>query len=541
MASSLISASPKYNSMELEFIDKNIKNLCTHFKTYYGEQASIRVLKNVVEDVPYAIKFRHPYAADLTLTLQIYADFSLLKSNAIINSKTNKYNAEKISNFSSLLSSLLKSDEQKFKTSENVLVEIFTKVFEFVEDNFISTKSKTSSNSSKKEKSSGKTGPTLSMSASNSLPKQSKPENEDNELLNEKKCSMKTAKEVVHRIQWDNEINKDYIIVGYLDRFLGLKECLFNTFDWGDIVLADLGALAIPEHRIHWFKYKGEKIWDKNTRLDNVFGSTGSNTSFYDVIKRMSDQAYTAIIEEEEKPNRVGRPKPNPATPATNVDFLADPWQSDKKKVDERPNYFVSIPINGTNVKKNISKLAEDLCNLNPEIEDFLVPTPSMHLTLCTLKVEDSDELELTKNVLESLALEEEFIKDKSVEFKFNGLGEFYDKVLFVKCKVERMEKLKTIRETILEKLSNAGVNVAGNYYEFVPHLTVLKISQSSVKMHANKSAQFTVSDMIEKRLLEKYKEFEFGVQILEKIELCKMTNIFNSKTYPVEYTLKFD
>ena len=57
---------------------------------------------------------------------------------------------------------------------------------------------------------------------------------------------MKTAGDVVKRIQWDSEINEEYIVVGYLDRFVGIKECTFNTFDWGDIVLADLGALGEP-------------------------------------------------------------------------------------------------------------------------------------------------------------------------------------------------------------------------------------------------------------------------------------------------------
>jgi len=63
----------------------------------------------------------------------------------------------------------------------------------------------------------------------------------DEEEIAEKKCSMKTASDVLKRIIWDDEINKEFVTVGYLDRFLGLKECAFNIFDWGDIVEADLG------------------------------------------------------------------------------------------------------------------------------------------------------------------------------------------------------------------------------------------------------------------------------------------------------------
>ena len=40
---------------------------------------------------------------------------------------------------------------------------------------------------------------------------------------------------------------------------------------------ADYEALAIPQHRIEYFKYRGAKVWDKKSRLDLVFGSAGDN------------------------------------------------------------------------------------------------------------------------------------------------------------------------------------------------------------------------------------------------------------------------
>ena len=40
---------------------------------------------------------------------------------------------------------------------------------------------------------------------------------------------------------------------------------------------ADYEALAIPQHRIEYFKYRGTKVWDKKSRLDLVFGSAGDN------------------------------------------------------------------------------------------------------------------------------------------------------------------------------------------------------------------------------------------------------------------------
>ena len=70
-------------------------------------------------------------------------------------------------------------------------------------------------------------------------------ESSDEESIEKKKLKMKTASDVLNRIIWDKEISKEFVTVGYMDRFLGLKECAFDLFDWGDIVEADLGELII--------------------------------------------------------------------------------------------------------------------------------------------------------------------------------------------------------------------------------------------------------------------------------------------------------
>ena len=78
-----------------------------------------------------------------------------------------------------------------------------------------------------------------------------------------KKPPMKTAIDVVKRIQWDKTLPIDQFIVGYIDRMEGLKEKYFTAFSWEDIASVDYTVLAIPKHRIQYFKYKTEIVWDK--------------------------------------------------------------------------------------------------------------------------------------------------------------------------------------------------------------------------------------------------------------------------------------
>ena len=95
-----------------------------------------------------------------------------------------------------------------------------------------------------------------------------KPDKE--EIIIKKKPSMRTAEDVKNRILWDPMLPEDFFIIGYLDRFLGIMEESFSTFSWEHLASVDYDVLAIPQHRIQYFKYKSEKVWDKSQRLDVV-------------------------------------------------------------------------------------------------------------------------------------------------------------------------------------------------------------------------------------------------------------------------------
>jgi uncharacterized protein (UPF0248 family) len=105
-----------------------------------------------------------------------------------------------------------------------------------------------------------------------------------------KKSSMKTAEDVISRIEWDERLDKRFFRVGYVDRFLGLQEKSFTDFDFkvdlSTVSDRHSNILSIPKHRIQYFKYNNEIIWDKETRTDLMFGSTGNQQTIYDVIKR---------------------------------------------------------------------------------------------------------------------------------------------------------------------------------------------------------------------------------------------------------------
>lgn len=170
-------------------------------------------------------------------------------------------------------------NEATTKLGQNMLVELMMSCNQWLKDNEIDVPAKIVAEKKKSKKSGVK----------NNNTKKSKSENEVDDSF-KKKPPMKTAADVIKRIQWDKSIDKNDFIVGYMDRIVGLVEKAFTAFTWEDLASVDLFSLAIPQHRIQYFKYKTVKVWDKNDRLDNVFGSTGSKITIIDAIKAFEDK-----------------------------------------------------------------------------------------------------------------------------------------------------------------------------------------------------------------------------------------------------------
>ncbi|XP_032244768.1 leukocyte receptor cluster member 9 [Phoca vitulina] len=89
-----------------------------------------------------------------------------------------------------------------------------------------------------------------------------------------KKPPLRTAAAVIQRIRWDPSLDPADFSVGYADRFLGVREEPFGAFCW-DEPLAALGpgVLAVPQHRVRYFRFRGRIVWDRASRTDLVFGS----------------------------------------------------------------------------------------------------------------------------------------------------------------------------------------------------------------------------------------------------------------------------
>ncbi|KAH7100669.1 hypothetical protein BKA62DRAFT_800131 [Auriculariales sp. MPI-PUGE-AT-0066] len=81
---------------------------------------------------------------------------------------------------------------------------------------------------------------------------------------------LRPSVDVYNRLMWDTSIQKEDHIIGYEDRFKGVKE--MPLLSWKREVEDEA---FIPFHRVQYFKRRSDnvKLWDRKNRLDTIFGS----------------------------------------------------------------------------------------------------------------------------------------------------------------------------------------------------------------------------------------------------------------------------
>lgn len=134
---------------------------------------------------------------------------------------------------------------------------------------------------------------------------------------------------------------------------MGIIEKPFSEFSWEDIASTDYNVLSIPRHRIQYFKYHSLIVWDKRERLDNVFGSTGSGITIYDLI---------------DNPQAAGKMKDS--LPVEDVEIPIDDDDLDlehtysghvnlnNKRKNEGPNYFLAFKIQNEEIVNNVDEVS---------------------------------------------------------------------------------------------------------------------------------------------------------------------------------------
>lgn len=104
-----------------------------------------------------------------------------------------------------------------------------------------------------------------------------------------KKPPLRRAAAVVSRLRWDPRVDPEAATVEYRDRFVGVVERPLPEFFTGPLCDAGPADLAVPEHRIVRIRYRGCCVWDRENRIDRVFGSGGGMGTMREVLEELGE------------------------------------------------------------------------------------------------------------------------------------------------------------------------------------------------------------------------------------------------------------
>ncbi|CAB4056287.1 unnamed protein product [Lepeophtheirus salmonis] len=310
---------------------------------------------------------------------------------------------------------------------------------------------------------------------------------------------MKTAWDVIKRLQWDNSLNPSLFTLGFLDRFLGVLEKPFSEFCWEDLAsVDDTEVFAIPQHRIQYFKYRGEKVWDKPSRLDLVFGSKGDERGIHNVISEIDALKLKKEMEKEEYTDddsdiECGSDEDNAlifvGNPSSKINAL-------KIEEEDRSTHFIAIQVKDPQILSGIEEVQNSVREHEEILRDCCMDNRLIHLTLEMLRLDGNEEIEL----------------------QIEGLGTFGQRVLYAKVNPTDQMLFNQLHSIILSAIKESSPKVkTTNKFEYVPHITITKVSRPISKIRHSK--------YIPGSYYSQFDQKSFGKFVVDNIKLCVIEN----------------
>lgn len=309
------------------------------------------------------------------------------------------------------------------------------------------------------------------------LPARNKPRKGQKQAAKEsdvQPSKMRTAMDAINRFLWDPALEKSQVVIGYLDRFIGIKEKRLEDInfqdDWASV--DPFEEFTLPQHRIQYIKYFGQVVWDKREpgRRDDVFGSYGENAALIQDFVKPEDPG----VDDDDR-NRSQQPEDPRETLRARLREAA--WKREEKK---RPNVFICFRVLE---EKTIQRVIQ-IQNSNELLKEAALPPHLLHFTLLTMRLSLNCEEQMKKarQLLKDFNISDYVCNDEPIRLK--GLGCFRERVLYA-IPVDQSGMLTRLHEALRDHMSlglGQSVLVGQREGQFVPHMTVAKLNRAMTR-----------------------------------------------------------
>ncbi len=289
-------------------------------------------------------------------------------------------------------------------------------------------------------------------------------------------------------------------------------------------------------------RYKTEKVWDKASRLDLIFGSTtspGTTTTtgptihtLMEAVDQQVKEAARAAVEagaedscsdsEETDDDDEGltislRPSSS-GTKAAVDKFLAEP----------RSTHFLAIRITDPALVGRLVAVQDAIVAAEPVLREAVMRPGLFHITLAMLRLEGIAGIQAAVDAVESFpstdwpALRRARRGDDAVlpppVLDIGRLNHFGHRVVYAEVRPRDPHLFDDLVGALRTRLEAAGGGEGGtvsitNNFDFVPHLTLAKVSRPMTRMRRSK--------YIDESYYAAHVEEEFGQQLVDNLQLC--------------------
>nr|XP_028579255.1 A-kinase anchoring protein 7 isoform X2 [Podarcis muralis] len=188
-----------------------------------------------------------------------------------------------------------------------------------------------------------------------------------------------------------------------------------------------------------------------------------------------------------------------------------------KKKNQDKPNYFISVPITNPKITDTIQLLQDKIIQKDSRLSKAMVHCGSLHITLSVLHLASEEAVDNAVGAfMASKDLIEELLQGKPLDLSFQGTDHFRHQVGFVKLTdSDHATTLLKIADIVRKIFKEKGI-VTGDDKAFKPHLTFMKLSKSP-KLRKQGVKR------IDPTLFENFKNHHFGDESMKRLDLCSM------------------
>ena len=276
---------------------------------------------------------------------------------------------------------------------------------------------------------------------------------------------------------------------------VGRDASLANTYNFDNV---------IKRHRIYYFKYKGVKVWDRDTRTDLVFGSSNApaGTDIRTVVAEIDAaaaeeaqrRARAAVAAAASASSRRGKRKGGAAAASSGgaagagagagsvTSAVVEPAAASARSVPaNRPTHFVMVRITSSKIKARVEQLQAALRSMEPRLEPAFLKLNCLHVTLATMHLATPEAVSRAATVLASMSDElGQLLDADAIKLKFDGVTAFRDRVL-VSVPVAN-PNFMAFQASLVAKLQVAGNNTMSKPH----HCSWLLVGRALSKPHTN-------------------------------------------------------